>query len=189
MVSRRHTADKRPLQGDDHDVQRYRRLMDKLNLNIIKELLTDPDISSTQIASKFGAPLSTIQRRRTRLERSILLKEYNINTRKLGWRTAELLIAVEKGESEDTAKLLLEDKDCNVISTSLRIGHPQVDVMASIFYKDTQQLHRITETVKAMPYVTFVEWAEVIKVIGKKTERMFEALASGSLDDNLGDTT
>jgi DNA-binding Lrp family transcriptional regulator len=142
------------------------KLFDDLNIKIVRELINNPDTSSTNIAEKYGVPLSTIQRRRARLEESVLNKAYNLDIRQLGWRTADLLISVEKGKAEETAQKLLESNRVNVIVASLRIGHPQVDIMADVFYKDSIELHTLTEKVKAMPYVTYVEWAEVVKVVG-----------------------
>ncbi|HEY1211614.1 MAG TPA: AsnC family transcriptional regulator [Nitrososphaera sp.] len=149
-------------------------MFDDLNIKIVRELVNDPDISSTDIASKYNMPLSTIQRRRAKLEQSILSKTYNLDVRKLGWRTADLLISVEKGKAEETARKLLESNKVNVIVASLRIGDPRVDIMADIFYKDSIELHELTEKVKAMPYVTYVEWAEVVKVIGNNFGNILE---------------
>lgn len=142
------------------------KLLDDLNIRIVRELINNPDISSTDIATKFRIPLSTIQRRRARLEQAVVTKTYNLDIRKLGWRMADLLITVEKGKAEETAQKLLESNKANVIMASLRIGHPQVDIMADVFYRDSVELHALTEKVKAMPYVTYVEWAEVVKVVG-----------------------
>jgi len=142
------------------------RLFDDLNIKIVRALISNPDSSSTDIAQKYGIPLSTIQRRRAKLEETVLKKAYSLDIAKLGWRTADLLISVEKGKAQETAEKLLESNKVNVIAASLRIGHPQVDIMADVFYKDSVELHSLTEKVKAMPYVTYVEWAEVVKVVG-----------------------
>ena len=152
------------------------KMFDDLNIKIARELINKPDISSTDIASKYDTPLSTIQRRRAKLEQSILAKTYNLDVRKLGWRTADLLISVERGKAEETARKLLENNKVNVIVASLRIGDPKVDIMANIFYKDSIELHGLTEKVKAMPYVTYVEWAEVVKVIGNNFGSILEKI-------------
>jgi DNA-binding Lrp family transcriptional regulator len=145
-----------------------------MNIRILKELVNDPHVSSTDIAARLKAPLSTIQRRRARLEESVLKKEYTLDIRKLGWRVSDLLIAVDKGRAEETAQKLLQTSRSNVIVASLRIGHPQIDVMAEVFYRDSQELHKLTETVKAMPNVTYVEWAEIVKVVGRNLDGMLD---------------
>lgn len=65
---------------------------------------------------------------------------------------------------------------------SLRIGNPQVDIMADIFYRDSVELHQLTEKVKAMPYVTFVEWAEVVKVVGSNRGAILDKVFSNVTD-------
>ena len=169
MVSTRNRSTNQPPQSSAPNDKLLHGNVDELNINIVKALVENPYISSTEIASKYGIPLSTVQRRRAKLESSLLTKEYSIDIRRLGWRIGDLLIAVEKGKAEETAGLLLKNKICNALSASLRIGHPQVDIMANVFYRDSQELHKITETVKAMPNVTSVEWAEVVKVVGRNS--------------------
>lgn len=154
------------------------KLFDDLNIKIVTELINNPDISSTDIAAKYGIPLSTIQRRRVKLEESVLSKAYNLDVRKLGWRTADLLISVEKGKAEETAQKLLENNKVNVIMASLRIGNPQVDIMADVFYRDSIELHTLTEKVKSMPYVKYVEWAEVVKVVGSNSRSILDKVFS-----------
>lgn len=152
------------------------KILDDLNIKIVRELINNPNVSSSDIAAKYDKPLSTIQRRRAKLEQSILNKAYNLDVRKLGWRTADLLISVEKGKAEETAEKLLENNKVNVIVASLRIGDPKVDIMADIFYKDSIELHDLTERVKAMPYVTYVEWAEVVKIIDNNFGSILEKI-------------
>ena len=141
-------------------------VFDALNINIAKEILNDADVRSADIATRYGMPLSTIQRRRTRLERSVLKKNYQVNIKDLGWRSAEILIAVEKGKSEQVAKMLLEQHNKNIASASLRIGHPDVNVMASVFYRTSEELHSLIEAIRATPSVTSVEWSEMAKEVG-----------------------
>lgn len=155
------------------------KLFDETNIKILKELVANPYASSTEIAAKFKAPLSTIQRRRARLEESVLRKEYTVDIRKMGWRVADLLISVDKGKAEETAQKLLQTSRSNVIMASLRIGNPQIDVMAEVFYRDSQELHRLTEMIKGMPHVTHVEWAEIVKVIGTNVNGMLDKVLNG----------
>ena len=157
------------------------KIIEPLNIKIMKELVADPDLSSTEIANKYQLPLSTVQRRRTRLERTILKKSYRIDLDELGWRTADILIAVEKGKSEQVAKQILEGEKSNVISTSLRIGHPQIDLTARVVYRDSEALHKLVESIKALSYVTFVEWSEEVKIVGNNYPRIIDLVFSSYL--------
>ncbi|MGA8911354.1 MAG: Lrp/AsnC family transcriptional regulator [Nitrososphaeraceae archaeon] len=153
-------------------------LLDSLNAKIIKELVSNPNVRSVTIASKYKAPLSTVQRRKARLENSILKKNYQINTRELGWRTADLFLSVEKGRSEELAKKILDSNGNNniILNTSLRIGDPEINVSAQVLYKGSEELLEIIESVKAMPYVKNVDWSETVKVVGNNNIGMLERL-------------
>lgn len=137
--------------------------IDELDIKIIKELFRDPGMTSTDIANKHHEALSTIQRRRTRLEQTLIKRNYTIDIRQLGWRTADLAISVQKGVAKQTANELVRTRKDNVIVASLRIGDPVVDIMADVFYRDSQELHDLIESVKAMPNVIHVEWSEVVE--------------------------
>ncbi|MEO9295688.1 MAG: hypothetical protein ABI347_08830 [Nitrososphaera sp.] len=147
----------------------------------MRELISDPDLSSTDIATKYHMPLSTVQRRRTRLERSILKKSYLIDTSKLGWRTADILIAVEKGKSDQVDRQILKNEKNNVISTSLRIGHPQIDLTARAVYRDSESLHQMVERINALQFVTFVEWSEEVKIVGNNYSEIIDVVFSSYL--------
>lgn len=157
------------------------KIIEPLNIKIMRELINNPDLSSTDIATKYHMPLSTIQRRRTKLERSILKKTYLIDMNRLGWRTADILVAVEKGRSEQVARQILQNEKDNVISASLRIGHPQIDLTAKAVYRDSESLHRLVERIKALPFVTFVEWSEEVKVVGNNYPDIIDLVFSSYL--------
>lgn len=105
-------------------------LLDELNLKIIKDMMNDADVKNTSLAKRYKSPLSTIQRRRTRLERTILKKRYNMDIRNLGWRQADLLISVRNGNSEEMARKIMSIYRSNLIAVSLRIGDPEINLIA-----------------------------------------------------------
>jgi DNA-binding Lrp family transcriptional regulator len=154
---------------------------DSTDVNIIRELVNNPNTRSADIAYKYKIPLSTIQRRRTRLERSSILKHrYDIDVRQFGWRTADILIGVEKGDCVQVAKEILEDYKDNVISTSLRIGNPQVNASAKVIYKSSQELFDLIQSFKTIPNVAFVEWYEEVEVVGFNYTSVVNALPFNS---------
>jgi hypothetical protein len=104
----------------------------------------------------------------------LLTKSYNLDLRKFGWRTADLLIAVDKGKANETAQKLLADSSTNVISASLRIGHPQTDIMAGFYYRDSIELHSLVEKIKTMLYVQQIEWTEVVKLMENNIGAMID---------------
>lgn len=144
--------------------------IDLLDIKIIRELLDNPDSSSTKIAKKFGIPLSTIQRRRTKLEHSMLTKRYELNAHDLGWRNAEFLMLVDNGTADRTAKELIEKFDY-VIATSTRIN-TKSNLAAHIAFKNSNELHELMEKIRALPNVSNLEWSEVVKEAGNKGNRL-----------------
>jgi DNA-binding Lrp family transcriptional regulator len=125
--------------------------------------------SSATIATKYNIPLSTIQRRRARLEDSILKKKYHIDIMARGWRIADILLQVEKGKSEEVAKkIFLKYKD-NIISISTRINSLN-NLAIQIFFKSSDELHDLLESVRSIPYVTNVDWSEIINIIEYNTD-------------------
>jgi hypothetical protein len=60
----------------------------------------------------------------------------------------------------------------------LRIDIPKINVSAQIFYKSPQELHKLIESIKALPFVDAVEWSEIVKVIGINKAGMLAGLFS-----------
>ena len=155
--------------------------LDSTDVNIIRELVNNSNVRSADIANKYKIPLSTIQRRRTRLERSSILKHrYDIDVRHFGWRIADILIGVERGDCVQVAKEILEDYKDNVITTSLRIGNPQVNASAKVLYKSSQELFDLIQSFKTIPNVAFVEWYEEVEVVGFNYTSVVNALPFNS---------
>ena len=167
------------------------RKLDRKDLIILSEMLANPDVSGIDISKKLKLPLSTVQRRKTAIERSsIVRKSYEVDAKLFGWRTADILISVEKGDCVEIANRLLvenlvlglgsdiskvlNNKNSNntfvsprVIESSLRIGDPVINVVARVIYKSSDELFYIIQRIKKMPNITRVEWSEIVKVVGR----------------------
>ena len=163
--------------------------LDKKDLIILNEMLANPDVTSLNISKKLKLPLSTVQRRRTAIERSsIVRKSYELDAKQFGWRTADILITVEKGDcveianrlltenigiglSSDISKIINKGDNISpgprVIESSLRIGDPAVNVVARVIYKSSDELFHIIQEIKKMPNIARVEWSEIVKVVGR----------------------
>jgi hypothetical protein len=137
--------------------------------------MTDADVKSAVIAGRYKSPLSTSQRRRTRQERIMLRKKYDIDTSQLGCLNPDLLISVDNGNCEQFTKKHLEERSSNVVTTSHRIGDSQVNVMAEIFYKNSEEPHSLTKDFRFMAAVTFMEWAEVVRIVGSNNVDIIDA--------------
>jgi len=149
----------------DYSPKQVLKVFDSINMKIVSELVRDPRISSVSLANKLNVPLSTIQRRRANIERSILKRTYSFNYKAFGGRVGHLIINADKGRSKEVAQLLLRKYKNNVIDCHTRInsGH---NISAQVVYKDTEELHYLIESIKTMKYVINVEWSEMVELIG-----------------------
>jgi DNA-binding Lrp family transcriptional regulator len=140
-------------------------LVDDVNLKIIEELVKNPSTRSSSLAAKLRIPLSSLQRRRAKLEKSVLIKTYHINLKASGGKMGDIVINVDKGKSREVATNILKKYKSNVMSVSTRINSEH-NVSAQIIYNDTAELHNLLENIKSIPYVTSLQWSEIVEIIG-----------------------
>ena len=160
--------------NNDNDSQIFP--FDSIDINIIRELLAKADIKSVDIASKYKVPISTIQRRRKRLEDSILEKKYLIDITKRDLRTGIILANVKRGKAREVAKMILERHKSNAISSSIRIND-QNNVITEIIYNTSSELYNILENIKKIPYVSSATWSELVEVVGNNDTPIIAALS------------
>ncbi len=119
-----------------------------------------------EMSMQLGIPLSTVQRRRKRLEEEYLIKHYSLDPMKFGYRRIDLLIYTQGGETMNIGKELLEREE--VTYAARTIGEHTIDLRVEVFVKDNGILLNLLEDVKAMKGVRDVVWTEVIETIGRK---------------------
>jgi DNA-binding Lrp family transcriptional regulator len=150
------------------------KLLDSINIEIISELVRLPDISSLDLAKKLDIPLSTLQRRRARIEKSILKRDYTFNYKAFGGRVGDLIIAVDKGKSKEVAQSLLKKYKNNIVSCDTRINSEH-NISAHIIYKNTEELYELIESIKTMDYVYSVHWSEIVEIMGDNNSEVISA--------------
>ena len=144
----------------------YSQLSD-LDRKMLRLLLDSEGLVRTQeIAQQLGVPISTVQRRRRRLEEDYLVKHYSLDPMKFGYRKIDLLIYTEGGGTIDIGKELLKRDE--VTYAARTIGEHTIDLRIEVFVKDNGVLLNLLEDVKAMRGVRDVVWPEVIETIGRK---------------------
>jgi DNA-binding Lrp family transcriptional regulator len=137
--------------------------LDKINLRIIDELLTNADVGSSDIARKIKIPLSTVQRRRRNLERmSVIKKNYELDLGIFGVRIAEISLEIKNGETQRVVSQLKSQKENQIVNTFLRVGDPQINASVVVVYKTSEQLFTIIESMKKNPNISRVSWSEYI---------------------------
>jgi DNA-binding Lrp family transcriptional regulator len=158
----------------DPGIKKERLLVDRLSKSIINELIQNPTLTSEAIARTVNAPLSTVQRRRTALERSILTKSYNLDMSLFGWRIADLMIELEKGDPVAISENIIQNNIKSIMNASLRIGSPQVNMVAQVCYRSSKELHQILQGIRALDRVGRVEWSEIVQVITKNNSSTYQ---------------
>jgi DNA-binding Lrp family transcriptional regulator len=131
-------------------------------------LLLDSEgtIPTHEMSEQLGIPISTVQRRRKRLEADYLVKHYSLDPMKFGWRKIDLLIYTEGGETMNVGRELLKREE--VTYAARTIGEHTIDLRIEVFVKDNSVLLNLLEDVKAMKGVRDVVWTEIIETIGRK---------------------
>ena len=138
----------------------------------ILKLLLEPrgpegEVSSHMLEVKLGIPRSTIQRRRSHLERNYVEHTYSLNLANLGFRRVDLLIFTGGGATEEIAHELLRRDE--VVYAGRSIGEHTIDLRVEVIIEDNSELLGLLESVKAMDGVKDVIWSEIVSVIGKKS--------------------
>jgi DNA-binding Lrp family transcriptional regulator len=118
------------------------------------------------MSEQLGIPLSTVQRRRKRLETDYLIKHYSLDPMKFGWRKIDLLIYTQGGGTIEIGKELLEREE--VTYAARTIGEHTIDLRVEVFVKDNGILLNLFEEVKARKGVRDVVWTEAVETIGTK---------------------
>jgi DNA-binding Lrp family transcriptional regulator len=144
----------------------YSQLSD-IDRKMLKLLLdSEGTITSHDLSKKLDVPLSTVQRRRKRIEEDYLVKHYSLDPMKFGYRKIDLLVYTEGGETMNVGRQLLEREE--VTYAARTIGEHTIDLRVEVFVKDNRVLLDLLEHVKAMKGVRDVVWTEVIEILGRK---------------------
>ena len=155
-------------QTADSPLTFFPRKLTETDKQIIKFLLASKGrISSVELAKNLDIPLSTIQRRRKRLESEFLEVAYSLRLDKLGWRRADLLISTSKGKAYSIGKELLTHNSVTRVCRS--IGEHTIDLHAEVVFRNNIDLVHIMEWIKALEGVDGVMWTEPIELMGENT--------------------
>lgn len=134
---------------------------------ILRAIITPPaKIPSQLLAKKVGIPLSTLRRRRNRLERDYLTAHYTLNMERFGWRASKLYISTHGGKTQDVAKKLFDRED--VVYAARTLGQHTIDLDLEVFTENDNELVNMIEEVKAMPGVKDLMWTRIVKIFDRK---------------------
>ena len=154
--------------------------LSEVDKKMLQTLLTSSGrVSSLALSRKLEIPLTTVQRRRKRLESEFLEVDYSLRLDKLGWRNADLLISTSKGAASSIGKELLSHNAITRVCRS--IGEHTIDLHAEIVFKNNTELLNVIEWIKALDGVKDVVWTEPVEVVGKnmaglRIEEIFKSI-------------
>ena len=142
-------------------------VLSDVDREILKILLVpDGNIQSNTIATKLGLPLSTIRRRRRRLENEFLKTYHILDIEKFGWRRVDFFISIKNGKANTVANKLIEYDEVTYVGKS--IGEHTIDLRIETIVKDNILLLDLLEKIKGMDGVNDVVWSEIVSVVGRK---------------------
>lgn len=142
---------------------------------VLKALVTSNGrISSLALSRQLDVPLTTVQRRRKRLESEFIEMYYVLKLERLGWRRASLLISTEEGRTRLIGKQLLSRS--SIASVSSTIGEHTIDLLADVIFKDNAELLNIIEWVKSTEGVKQVVWTEAVERLGENNDKTVEII-------------
>jgi len=141
-----------------------KKRLSEVDKKIIRALVASRGrISSLTLSRELDIPLTTVQRRRKRLESEFLEHAYSLKIEAVGWRKANLLISTAGRARAVGAALLTHD---HVIRLCRSIGDHSIDLHAEIIFKDNKELLSIIEWIKAIDDVREVVWTEPVDELG-----------------------
>lgn len=139
--------------------------LDRKLLKIL--LLPNGDLkSSKSLSAKLGIPITTVRRRRKRLENKFLKIHYVLDIEKFGWKRVDFFVSIRNGLVNAVAKKLLDIDDVTYVGKS--IGEHTIDLRIETIVKDNASILDLLEKVKAMDGVRDVVWSEIVSVVGRK---------------------
>ena len=140
----------------------------QIDRKILKILLSpnDQTKSTKSISIKLGMPVTTIRRRRKRLESKFLKLQYVLDIEKFGWRRIDFFISIRNGMVNAVANKLIDLNDVTYVGKS--IGEHTIDLRVETIVKDNSILLDLLEQIKGMEGVRDVVWSEIVSVVGKK---------------------
>jgi DNA-binding Lrp family transcriptional regulator len=139
--------------------------LDRKLLKIL--LLPNGDLkSSKSLSSKLGIPITTVRRRRKRLETKFLKLHYVLDIEKFGWKRVDFFISIRNGMVNAVANKLLYSDEVTYVGKS--IGEHTIDLRVETIVRDNASILDILEKIKAMDGVQDVVWSEIVSVVGKK---------------------
>jgi len=138
----------------------FKLTIDKFDQRLIELLLKG--YTNKKIALYSKSPLSTIQRRIRRIfDNSYIIRKNELNYKKLGLRKVYLMISLKGDFSAPIAQKISHIRGITFVS--LVTGG--IDILCTCIFRDTDELFKIIEKIRAIDRVDNVTASEEVSII------------------------
>jgi DNA-binding Lrp family transcriptional regulator len=142
-------------------------LLSRTDKMILKAILSPSENkTSGSISKKFNISLTTLQRRRKRLEKEFLEQDYTLLLNKFGWRRVDFFISTSNGKTDALANDLLSMNQVTVVAKC--IGEHTIDLRVETIVKDNHEILDLLETLQAMDGIRDAIRSEIVETVGNK---------------------
>src|SRR5574341_798413 len=140
------------------------------------------NVSSLVLSRELDIPLTTVQRRKNRLEANLIDISYSLNVEKVGWRMATLFVSTSEGKIDIVGKRILEIDDM-VASVTRMIGENTIDMKVEVIFRTNKELLSLIDRVKSMEGIKNIFWSESMGLIGKSGKCYHKIIDSLGADE------
>jgi DNA-binding Lrp family transcriptional regulator len=142
-------------------------LLSRTDKMILKEILSpNENKASVYMSRKLEISMTTLQRRRKRLEKEFLEEDYTFLLKKFGWRRVDFFISTSGGKTDALANDLLSLNQVTAVGKS--IGEHTIDLGVETIVKDNHEILDLLETLQAMDGIRDAVWSEIVETVGNK---------------------
>jgi DNA-binding Lrp family transcriptional regulator len=139
--------------------------IDKKILKALLEWKGNP--SSITLSKELDIPLSTVQRRRKRLEEECVRESYSLRYEKFGKRNITFIISLGAGDKSIIANDILGLDKVRQVS---RTFGDSADLKVEAVVETNKELMDTSEKIKALPGIQKISWFESLEILGKKKD-------------------
>jgi DNA-binding Lrp family transcriptional regulator len=142
---------------------------------ILKVLANSKErLSALALSKELGIPITTVQRRRKKLESEFLETRYSLKYETFGLRKAVLFISTNGGTATDIGNRILKER--YAISAERIIGENNTSISSKVLFRENIDLLNIIEKIKSLDGVDNVTWIEIVEVLQTRPDAPLNVL-------------
>jgi len=139
--------------------------IDKKILRAILESKGNP--SSLQLSRALDIPISTVQRRRRRLEEEFVHESYGLRYEKFGKRLVTFIVSYGAGNKNSVADEIL---GLEKVVTVSRVFGDNADLKVEALLEGNREFMEMSEKIRAIHGIQKISWFESLEELGRKKE-------------------